>query len=75
MKKGTTIKVKIKIKSKKDDLPDYGLGKGIIAEQEFTLLEDVTDSNKYRFFLKRDEIYDKLLNETIEPVFEIDEND
>ena len=72
--KGSTIKVQVKIKSKDDSkLPDGGLGAGVLAEQEFTIGEDMTEDNKVRFYLKRDEIYQQLLEETVVPIFTIKE--
>jgi hypothetical protein len=72
--KGSTIKVQVKIKAKDySKVPDWGLGTGVLAEQEFTIEEDVTKENKVRFYLKRDEIYQQLLDETLEPTFTIKE--
>ena len=44
--KGSTIKVQVKIKAKDySKVPDWGLGTGVLAEQEFTIGEDVTEKN------------------------------
>lgn len=69
--KGTTIKVEVKVKSKKDKLPDWGLGPGILAKQEFVIGEDVIEDNKIHFYLKRDEIYQNLLKHTLEAKYTI----
>lgn len=71
MKKGTVIKVKVKVMATKDELPDWGLGKGILAEQEVTIDEDVTEENKVRFGYKMQDIYKALLDSTVVQVFEV----
>ena len=68
----TTIKIKIKVKAKDEsNLPDWGLGKGILAEQEIELLEEITDNNKHRLNYKLDELYQDLLEENFEKLIEI----
>jgi hypothetical protein len=60
-----TVIVKIKVKAKDESkLPDWGLGKGILAEQEVELLEKVTESNKLRLAYE-------LLASTLETIIEI----
>ena len=67
-----TIKIKIKVKAKDESkLPDWGLGKGILVEQEIELGEELTEHNKFRFQLKVQEIYEDLLDENLEKVVEI----
>ena len=64
--------IKIKIKATDESqLTDWGLGKGILAEQEVELLEEVTEHNKIRLSLKLDEIYQDLLESTFEKIIEI----
>jgi hypothetical protein len=64
-----TIKIKVKAKDP-SKLPDWGLGPGILAEQEVTLDEELTENNKIRFHLKMDEIYQDLLESTLEKIIE-----
>ena len=67
-----TVTIKIKVKAKDESrLPDWGLGKGILAEQEVELLEEVTESNKLRLAYKLDEIYNDLLESTLEKIIEV----
>jgi hypothetical protein len=67
------IKVKIKVKAKDESkLPDWGLGKGILAEQEVILEETPTENNKIRLALKLEEIYNDLLETTLEKVIEVE---
>lgn len=67
-----TLKIKIKIKSNSNkQLPDFGLGEGILAEQEITLGEVLTEKNRIRLNYKFQEIYDNLLEETFERVIEV----
>lgn len=67
-----TLKIKIKIKSNSGKkLPDFGLGEGILAEQEITLGEVPNENNKIRLNYKLQEIYDDLLEETFERVIEV----
>ena len=42
-----TIKIKVRAKDA-SKLPDWGLGPGILAEQEVELLEEATENNKIR---------------------------
>lgn len=71
MKKGTKIIIKLKVKAKDESkLPDWGLGKGIIAEQEIELLEEITENNKIRLAYKLDEIYQDLLEDSLEKIVE-----
>jgi len=66
------IKVKIKVRAKDESkLPDWGLGKGILAEQEVILEETPTEANKIRLALKLEEIYNNLLETTLEKVIEV----
>ena len=68
-----TIKIKIKVKSEDESkLPDWGLGKGILAERTVTLGEEVTESNKIRYQMMLDEQYQILLDETVERTITID---
>lgn len=72
MKKGDTIRIKIKVKSSgKKKLPDWGLGQGILAEQDIVLGEDVTKENKLRYLLKIEEVYGDMVIDTIEQVLEL----
>lgn len=67
-----TVIVKIKVKAKDESkLPDWGLGTGILAEQEVELLEEVTESNKLRLAYKLEEVYSELLASTLETIIEI----
>jgi hypothetical protein len=66
------IKIKIKVKATDESkLPDWGLGKGILAEQEIELLEEVTESNKIRLAYKIDEIYQDLLESNFDKIIEV----
>jgi len=66
------IKIKIKVRAKDESkLPDWGLGKGILAEQEVILEETPTEVNKIRLALKLEEIYNNLLETTLEKVIEV----
>jgi hypothetical protein len=65
-----TIKIKVRAKDA-SKLPDWGLGPGILAEQEVELLEEATENNKIRLSYKLDEIYQDLCESTIEKVIEI----
>ena len=68
------IKVKIKVRAKDESkLPDWGLGKGILAEQEVILEETPTEANKIRLALKLEEIYNDLLETTLEKVIEVED--
>lgn len=70
--KGTTIIVKVQVKAKNPKkLPDWGLGPGILAQREMILKEDVTKENVRWFYKKRDEVYEELVNETLEAVYEV----
>ena len=67
------IKVKIKVRAKDESkLPDWVLGKGILAEQEVILGETPTEANKIRLALKLEEIYNNLLETTLEKVIEVE---
>lgn len=67
-----TVTIKIKVKAKDSSkLPDWGLGKGILAEQEVKLLEEVTESNKISLAYKLDEIYNDLLESTLEKIIKV----
>lgn len=65
------VNIKIKVRAKDPSkLPDWGLGPGILAEQEIVLGEELTEKNKIRFHLMIDEIYQELLNSTLEKIIE-----
>lgn len=66
-----SVKIKLKVKTQSDEnLPDWGLGKGILVEQEVTLMEDITEENKHRLLMRLDEIYRDLLSKNIEKIIE-----
>ena len=72
MKKGTEIIIKLKVKAKDESkLPDWGLGLGILAEQTVILKEEPTQNNKVRLALMLEDVYNDLLEDTIEKVIEV----
>lgn len=67
------IKIKVKVKgSGKNPLPDWGLGEGILIEQEVEFNEEGLPAGRIAAGL--DEIYQELLKQVIEPVYEPNSN-
>lgn len=68
------VVVKIKVKAKDESkLPDWGLGPGILAQQEVELLEPVTEDNKILFAATINKVYDELVRDTLKSEFEYKE--
>jgi hypothetical protein len=62
------IKVKVKVKQHKDkELPDWGLGPGILAEQEVEISDEISKPHISMMLLNT---YQDLIKETIEAVYE-----
>lgn len=66
-----TITIKIKVKGK--DVPDWGLGQGILVEQDIELKEEVTEQNQYRYYMMLHERYHDLIKEHLEMIVEGDD--
>ncbi len=67
-----TITIKLKVKG--DNVPDWGLGQGILVTQEIELKEEITEENQYRYHMMLQEQYQMLIQEHMELVIEDDEN-
>ena len=62
------IKVKLKIKSNNPNLPDWGLGPGILAEQE--VIFDDSNVSEIQIASMLNEVYNNLVKDNIQPEFE-----
>jgi hypothetical protein len=63
-----TFIIKVKIKSKKKNLPDWGLGPGILADQEVSF--DDTNIPKETIAYQLNNLYAELVKNNIESVYE-----